>query len=230
MPVPDKMTEVPPGPNLRNPGGKRGANTRNPEQRDLCRRVAVALYCKGHPQRAIAETLARDYGIAISVAQVCLDIKAVRAEWREEYREEINELKLRELGKIDNLERTYWEGFERSQRDRERRQTKRKREPGEKGDGGKPAALVAEETAVIVEGKDGDHRWLAGVQWCIERRIALLGIEAPRKVELAGADGGPIKVEDGGMPDEVFERAFGVLKERILAEAATHGPGPTSEG
>ncbi len=220
------MSSIPDGPNLKKRTGRRGVNTRTPEQRDLSRRVAVGLYCKGHPQRAIVEVLARDYGIEVSVSQVCRDLTAAREEWREEYAGEIHELKLRELAKIDNLERTYWEGFERSQRDRERRQTKRKKTPaGEKA--GKSAAMLAEETAVLVEGKDGDHRWLAGVQWCIERRIVLLGIEAPKKVELAGAEGGPIRVEDG-MPEEVFERAFAVLKERIVSEVATHEPGPAS--
>ena len=176
------------------------------------------------PQRAIAEVLARDYGIELSVSQVCRDLQAAREEWRAEYAGEIHDLRLRELAKIDNLERTYWEGFERSQRDRERKKTERKRTPaGKDGKKGREEDVLAETVAVTVEGKDGDARWLNGVQWCIERRILLLGIEAPKKVELAGADGGPIKVEDGGMPEEVFERAFAVLRERIVHEAQ-HGP------
>lgn len=33
----------------------------------------------------------------------------------------------------------------------------------------------------------GDPRYLAGVQWCIEIRCKLLGIEAPKRVDVTSA-------------------------------------------
>ena len=44
-------------------------------------------------------------------------------------------------------------------------------------------------------GQAGDPRFLAGVQWCIERRCKIIGIDAPTKSELTGAGGKPLTVE-----------------------------------
>lgn len=39
----------------------------------------------------------------------------------------------------------------------------------------------------------GDPRFLQGVQWCIDRRCKLLGLDAPTKQEITGKDGAPLK-------------------------------------
>lgn len=35
-----------------------------------------------------------------------------------------------------------------------------------------------------IEGQAGDPRFLAGIQWCIERRCKIMGIDAPTKMDL----------------------------------------------
>jgi hypothetical protein len=41
-----------------------------------------------------------------------------------------------------------------------------------------------------------DPRFLQGVQWCVNRRIKLLGLDGPVRKEITGKDGGPIETID----------------------------------
>jgi hypothetical protein len=43
----------------------------------------------------------------------------------------------------------------------------------------------SDESSVVVEERDGNPSWLAGVDKCIERRCKLLGLDAPVKTDLS---------------------------------------------
>ena len=140
------------------------------------------LYLKGTLQADIAAKL------SIDQSTVSRDIKALFAEWRKSALVDINEAKARELAKIDALELTYWAAWERSCEDAETetRKTKGVIKRYEDGDG----QFVAERPAEVdktSKGQAGDPRFLQGVQWCIERRCKILGVDAPEKRELSGA-------------------------------------------
>jgi hypothetical protein len=148
-----------------------GTHKRSKSQVNRDRRKISSLYLQGVGQWEIGERL------GISQPTVSRDLKVIQTEWRERNLEDIGELKRVELEKIDHLEQTYWDAWQRSIEDAETI-----RQEGEAGAAGgsnvKPKKIVR-----TAKGQIGDPRFLAGVQWCINKRADILGIDAPKKVE-----------------------------------------------
>ena len=132
------------------------------------RRIAD-LYLQGWPQVDIAREIRR------SPATVSRDIKALQKDWLNSALVDFNEAKARELAKVDRLEREYWDAWERSKQDAEVITTK-----GKGKHKNKPEQL---ERTHKREGQVGDSRFLSGIQWCIEQRCKILGLEAPKRIE-----------------------------------------------
>jgi len=125
------------------------------------------LYLQGKIQAEIADVL------ELSQATVSRDIAFLQDEWRQSALVNIDDKKAEELAKVDRLEREYWRAYERSCEDAETVQQKVKE------DGKKEATKTA-------KGQSGDPRFLTGVQWCINKRCEIIGIDAPQKHELSG--------------------------------------------
>jgi len=139
-----------------------------------------SLYLSGKTQWEIHEQ------IGLSQAQVSRDLKALHGEWLKQATGNVAALKARELAKIDALERTYWAAWERSCQEA-RRKSLRARGTITKSvtDADGTTRFVQEtpaEQVLTTEDKVGDKRYLEGVQWCIERRCKILGVDAPLKV------------------------------------------------
>ncbi len=141
------------------------APKRTPIQRARDRVEIARRYCHGETQIDIAAYL------EVSQQQISYDLKAVQREWKDQRIKELDIHKWRELAKIDELERTYWDAWMRSQtehvRTRSRQQT-----------GGDILASIERENPI------GDPRFLVGVAWCIERRCKLLGLDEPLRIDI----------------------------------------------
>jgi transcriptional regulator with XRE-family HTH domain len=136
----------------------------------------------GQTQEAIAERL------GVSQATVSRDLQTLHQQWIEDAAIDFSTAKARELARIDRLEREYWAGYLRSMQPLET-QTKRAVEtvkaakdtaqtgvmevPG----GGRKEAIIRTVDQV------GDPRWLKGIEWCIERRCKILGVDAPQRID-----------------------------------------------
>jgi hypothetical protein len=150
------------------------------------RRRVADLYLKGWIQADIAEE------IEMSQSTVSRDIAAIQTAWLESALVDFNEAKAQELVKIDRLEREYWGAWDRSCEDAEMLTQKTKGKVQQrKGERGEFIAEQPAEATKTTKGQAGDPRFLAGVQWCIERRCKILGIDAPEKRALTGPDGEP---------------------------------------
>lgn len=139
----------------------------------LRRRQAVAdLYVQGHSQMAIAERL------NISQSTISADLKQIRREWRESMIRDFDHAQDKELAKIDRLEREAWAAWERSQKPVQ------------------SAVLEGENTQQprrkTMRSQHGDPRYLDLVHKCIAARCALLGLNAPQRLEHSGPEGGPM--------------------------------------
>jgi hypothetical protein len=99
------------------------------------------------------------------------DLQALQREWLKAGLMDLTEAKARELAKIDELERTYWDAWEQS---KEVKQT----DTSGKTAGGELRAQIRKET------RDGNPAFLTGVGWCIDRRAKLLGLDAPTKQDI----------------------------------------------
>ena len=149
--------------------GKRRSNGQLARDR---RRIAD-LYLQGWLQADIAKEIER------SPATVSRDIKALQGDWLASALIDFNEAKAQELAKIDRLEREYWQAWERSCEDAETVTEKARASKGSE----RPDSVEKTKQA---KGQAGDPRFLSGIQWCIEQRCKILGVEAPRKTEISG--------------------------------------------
>lgn len=164
------------------------------------------LYLRGLSQERIASE------VGASQATVSRDLTAVQAAWQQSALVDIDEARARELARIDELERTYWAEYEASKEERVITSTERTE-----------GKLQQSKAAVRKEQRQGDPRYLSGVQWCIERRCAILGIDAPKRQEVTGAGGGAIQAE------VVIDDAREGILRKLASIAAAGGADALSE-
>ena len=134
------------------------------------RRQQVAeRYLRGMYMAQIAEEL------GVDTATISRDLSELRKEWLDRSINHVEQKKADELARIDQLERTYWDAWERS-KENAKTITKKKT----------PAGDISERKT---EGQVGNPAFLTGVQWCINKRCEILGLEAPKRSEITGKDG-----------------------------------------
>src|SRR5262249_21328434 len=124
------------------------------------RNTVARLYLQQRTQGEIARELGVNQGT------VSRDLKAIQAEWQKERLDDFLQAKLRELARIDQLERKYWEAWERSCQDREQMVQEKTTAPA--GDRLKAGTRT--------EGRDGNAEFLRGVERCIEMRCRILNL------------------------------------------------------
>lgn len=174
------------------------ANKRTKTQIRKDRAEIARLYLQGETQAAIGKKL------GLVQQQIGYDLKAIRKEWLKSSLIDFNEAKARELAKIDNLEITCWQAWDRSNK------AKRTETTTVRGEDEETISITIKEEQLT-----GDKRFLDGVDSCIDKRIKIFGFAAPVKRELSGPDGGPIRTEDVSITEEerinrisaIFERA-----------------------
>ncbi len=137
------------------------AKKRTPTEIDRDRAEVARRCLRGELQRTIGEDL------GLSRQMVGYDLKAIRARWKESAIRDFDEAVAQELAKINEIEREYWVAWEESKKDKET-VTEQSNERGFKSTHRR-------------EGQVGAPQFLSGVAWCIERRCALLGLDAPKK-------------------------------------------------
>ncbi len=134
------------------------------------RRVAE-LYLQSRTQDEIATLL------DVNQATVSRDLAAIESYWAKAAIADLHTAKMRELTRIDSLEREYWEAWRRSQQEatKERVDVEGGRARNRSGE------MVEVEGKVKrvreKKGRDGNHYFLAGIQTCIETRIRILGLD-----------------------------------------------------
>jgi len=155
------------------------------------RRPKVArLYLSGKTQPEIAE----EFGVNQST--ISRDLKAIQQTWREAAIRDFDEARGQELAKLDNLELTYWQAWERSLGDFKVETSKARLNRQSSGEGDPRQST---EKTVKTEERNGDPRYLQGVLSCIDRRVKLLGLDAPEHIRISWQD----KLPPGYDPDDV---------------------------
>lgn len=166
-------------------------------------RVAEAYLCGHRTVRSIARY------VNSSPATVTRDLHVIRQEWKAAMVQQFAEARADEIARLDRIEREAWAEWERSKTVRERSKTS-KRSKAAAGKGRQPAD--AESTAELTrENLLGDARYLERIGWCIDRRIKLLGLDAPERHEHSGPAGRPIEIRtaDQFSDDELAAIAAG---------------------
>lgn len=138
------------------------------------------LYLQGRTQTEIAEELKKDPTRDYTLTQqtISRDLRTIQRKWLETSLINFNEKKSIELAKIDTLEREYYREWERSKLSKAKTQTEKSESKGK----------TKQSAKIVKEDVNGDPRYLQGVQWCIDRRCQLLGLDAPKKMHIAASD------------------------------------------
>jgi len=145
------------------------APSRTKFQRESDYERTTSLYLRGISQSRIAVE------IGVTQSQISHDISTIQKRWRESSVMNLDEAKQRELSRIDELEREYWQAWQDSKLER----SKARQETGGKKDkDGKPVVTKA---SLEKQQRDGNPVFLSGVMACIDRRCKLLGLDAPEK-------------------------------------------------
>ena len=160
---------------------------RAPAQLARDRRRIAELYLEGWLQADIAAE------VKLSQSTVSNDLKALQAQWIKSSLIDIDEAKGREIAKVDKLEWEYYQAWHRSCENAETVQQK----------GG---AEGVDQITKTSKGQAGDHNFLKGVQWCIERRCKILGVDAPIEQKHSGTgEGGAVVFQfTGNIPEDGF--------------------------
>lgn len=137
--------------------------------------LIAELYTKGRSYREIAHEVSQRTGRSITHTTVSNEIKKLLKEWEASRNEIIDHQKFIELAKIDRLEKTYWDGYEKSCQPVKKSTTKKK---------GTPNQISDIEKTDNEENRIGDPRFLDGIKWCIEQRCKIFGINAPQKFDV----------------------------------------------
>ena len=164
----------------RGPGGT--GKRRSAAQLARDRRKTADLYLQGWLQADIAGFL------GISQSTVSNDLKALQGQWLQSALLDFDEAKARELAKVDRLEREYWAAWERSC-EAEEMVTQRTKGDVERWQDDESGKFVASRPADVTKARKeriGDPRFLQGIQWCIDRRCKILGVDAAQKVNIGG--------------------------------------------
>lgn len=129
------------------------------------RKQVAELYLQGWWQTEIAKE--------VKVTQQCVsqDLSVLRRLWQQSAMVNIDKIKAKELAKIDRLESEYWTAWDKSKTDYQRVISK------------KIGNIHAEKTLQDIV-LSGDARFLQGIQWCINKRCEIFGINAPKEIDL----------------------------------------------
>lgn len=142
----------------------------------------TAMYLQGRTQAEIAAML------GVSQQQISLDLATVQRRWRTDTAINLDEAKQKELARIDNLERTYWDAWQHSSGEHVKTRTEHlvpaldAESEGSEGEEKVEKKPILLKRITDTEDLVGAPAFLAGVMSCIERRCKLLGLDAPTKV------------------------------------------------
>ncbi len=163
---------------MANTGQTGPKRTRKERETDLS--LTIKLWSQGYTLREIAEKISANRKYRITFRSIHNDIKAEIKRWREERLDIIEDQITVELIRINNIEKEAWEAWEKSKAEYQRSVTERRSGTSET----MRAQMVREEQC-------GDPRYLQIIQWCIDKRCKLFGLDAPKKIEATG----PVRIE-----------------------------------
>lgn len=133
-------------------------------------------YVRGYTFRQIAQAISDNRDYSISYVTAHRDVQTILERWRQEMVKGVHEHQAAELARINAMEREAWDAWDASRQYRERTMSKRK-----------TGHTPGEEAQVTKEKMLGDPRYLQIIQWCINKRCEILGLDAPDKVEVSGS-------------------------------------------
>lgn len=139
--------------------------------------IIAGLYLRGHSIRQIVDAVNNQSERQTSIRTVHNDIQTLLAEYKEQRIVELEDAQRVELARINEVEKTAWDAWERS---KQRETQTDKSVTGDK---------ARTESGTTKEETPGDPRFLQLIMTCIEKRCKILGLDAPITIQGTGTDG-----------------------------------------
>lgn len=158
----------------------KNASKRTAGERERDYPEIAKMYLQGETQADIAREISSKRHYSLSRAQIAFDLKKIKGRWLESSLVDFDQIKAKELAKIDVLERAYWEGWDRSCKNQEETQAEKVED---KNAAGNPS-YSRTKAKKIEKNRDGDVTFLHGVQWCIDQRCKIFGLLAPQRLQV----------------------------------------------
>lgn len=158
-------------------------------QKEFYSEMVCRLYLKGLSYKQIADKIVEEHDKRLDIRTVAKYITDAVKKWQAKKDQWAQEITVLELEKINVLEAEYWAAYERSKLPIKTKKTKiepvqekPEEESGEKKkrSRAKPKVPVIPGFKILEEVREereqiGNEKFLTGVQWCIERRLEILG-------------------------------------------------------
>lgn len=174
---------------------------RTNEQRAADLKEMARLRLFGHSQTAIAEKL------GISQATVSRDLAEIVKGWKAEAVSDMDEIKAKELAKLDALEVEAYEAWQASKRESQKKVVEDR--PGKSG--GKFAKIETQQN-------DGDPRFLQALLAIQDRRAKILGFDVPVKFD--GTVTNKATIDASALSDAALEEILAARDAMAAAEKA----------
>ena len=173
---------------------RQGDKIRRPPQAMMADKAEIArLLLEGNTLKEISIKMQKARAYKISFKSVEKQMLQMRKEWILSAAVNMKEVQARELAKIDNLERTFWEAWYESWNE-----VRKEFQELVEGWREKKVARVEKETML------GKVEYLQGVEWCITQRCKIFGLEAPTRTEIDWR----VEAKKAGIEDEQAAKQF----------------------
>lgn len=140
----------------------------------------IDLYLKGLSGINIRSKL-KEIGFSIGIKKINALINKEIAAWIRDKNDLIENLKAQELAKINRLEFEYWEAWQRSCKETTAKTTEKVVADQKVEIAAKKPKFDISKISELKKSNSGDARFLDGIQWCVEMRCKLLGLDAMQK-------------------------------------------------
>ena len=174
------------------------------------------MYLRGKTQMQMLDAIIKERDYTLTKQQISYDIKTIHKRWLQSSLVDYDQVKAKELARIDRLEQEYWDAWVRSRDDKEISVASRTE--------GKDTTT---KTEVRKEGQTGNPRFLDGVLKCIEQRLKIFGLYAPTQYDVSWRQ----EAEEKGIrASDIFEEIVSGYMAAIPDgdRAATEGSVPGS--
>lgn len=203
---------------------------RTPEQRRRDLAVEADYYLQGWTYREIAEEITRRFGYSITAGTVSNDMRQMEDVWYEEMVQSIDRKKSLMLAKLDRTYKEAWKAWGLSL-EKHKMTIERTRKTGVTVDNpdGSPKSSVTKETQE--ETSIGEPRYLTAIVMIIDKQCKILGLDAPKAVEINWRE---LARKEGVDPDLITESLVNefvrhMQEEKTPQDDATPSPGEIDE-
>lgn len=187
---------------------------RTPVEEAMDRAEIARLYLMGYSSTEIAISISKNRPYQLSTQKIGSEIKELLATWLENQLISFDIARARELAKIDKLETAYWQAWQGSLKPKVKTEVTGIKAKGNGKDTTQQDNIKYAPERVVrkEEERDGNYVFLTGVQWCINKRCEILGMNAPAEINIR--DWRAEAKKHGIQVDEVFDSIVGKFVEQ----------------